>query len=136
MQWEGVTVSHIASMVNRDISTISREVCRNASPLYRCYMPNRAHNRVNERRAQASHRIRVINDIIRSYVFFNVKEHWSPEIIAGRIRIVHPALSISHEAIYQYFYVHNNSNRNEMIHCLRCAHRSRKKKSISRKERK
>ena len=32
MQWEGKTVSYIATMLNRDKSTISREVCRNASP--------------------------------------------------------------------------------------------------------
>lgn len=136
MQWEGKTVSYIATMLNRDKSTISREVCRNASPLYRCYMPSRAQNRLNERRAQASQRIRLKNDDIRSYVISKLKEHWSPEIIAGRIRIDHPALSISHEAIYQYIYDHNNPNRNELIHCLRCAHRRRKKKSISRKERK
>jgi IS30 family transposase len=70
-----------------------------------------------------------------TYVVTKLKEDWSPEIIAGRISIDCPGLSISHEAIYQYIYHPNTPNRHELINCLRRAHRRRKKKGIGRKER-
>lgn len=60
---------------------------------------------------------------------------WSPKIIAGRIKKDHPRFSISHEAIYQYIYHQQTPNRLELIACLRRAHKKRKQKGISRKER-
>jgi IS30 family transposase len=104
MLWERKTIDYIATALDRDRSTISRESRRNASPLYQCYMPSRAQKRALDRRKQASQRARLKNNQIRSYVFTKLKENWSPEIVAGRIRLDCPGLSISHEAIYQYIY--------------------------------
>ena len=61
---------------------------------------------------------------------------WSPELIAGRIELDQPGLSISHEAIYQYIYHPDTKDRQELIRCLRRAHRKRRNKGIGRKERK
>jgi len=147
MLWEEKTVNQIATVLNRNKDTISRELHRNASPKYQCYMPHRAQERAEMRRQHASLRTRLKNDRIRNYVMTKLKEDWSPEIIAGRILIVHPDLSISHEAIYQYIYhppesgliegsIRQTLNRLELIKHLRRAHRRRKKKGIGRKERK
>jgi len=95
---EGKTVSAIARALGRNKGTISRELRRNASAVYRCYMDHRAHNRASERRLEASHRPRLKNNRIRSYVISKLKEGWSPELIAGQIRIEFPGISISHEA--------------------------------------
>jgi IS30 family transposase len=136
MLWEEKTVSQIATVLNRNKSTISRELHRNASPKYQCYMPHRTQERAEMRRQYASQRTLLKNDRIRDYVMTKLKEDWSPEIIAGRIQIDHPDLSISHEAIYQYIYHPQTPNRLELIKYLRRAHRRRKKKGIGRKERK
>ena len=136
MLWKKKSVSHIATTMNRNKSTISRELHRNASPKYQCYMPHRAQERAEMRRQHTSQRTRLKNDQIRDYVITKLKEDWSPEIIAGRIQIDHPDLSISHEAIYQYIYHPQTPNRLELIKHLRRSHRRRKKKGIGRKERK
>ena len=68
-----------------------------------------------------------------SYVRSKLSEGWSPEQISGRIGIDHRGLSISHEAIYQYIYDANTTDRKELIDHLRRAHRKRKQKGIARK---
>jgi IS30 family transposase len=136
MLWEEKTASQIATVLNRNKSTISRELHRNASPKYQCYMPHRAQERAEMRKQHANQRTRLKNDRIRDYVITKLKEDWSPEIIAGRIQIDRPDLSISHEAIYQYIYHPQTPNRLELIKHLRRSHRRRKKKDMGRKERK
>jgi IS30 family transposase len=88
------------------------------------------------KRENASKRQRLKNEQTVSYVTSKLKEGWSPEQISGRISIDHPELSISHEAIYQYIYHPATKDRQELIQCLRRAHRKRKNKSIGRKQRK
>ena len=65
-----------------------------------------------------------------------LKLGWSPELIAGRLKIDHPGYSISYEAVYQYIYHPQTPERCEMIKSLRRSHHERKKKGIGRKERK
>jgi IS30 family transposase len=57
---------------------------------------------------------------------------WSPELIAGRLSIEHPELSISHEAIYQWIY----QDATHLIAFLVRAHRRRKHRGYSRKHKK
>jgi IS30 family transposase len=57
-------------------------------------------------------------------------------MVAGRIGIDHPGLSISHEAIYQYIYHPHTDGRLDLIACLRRSHRKRKARGAGRKERK
>ncbi len=130
------SLSEIAKALGRSKSTISRELKRNSSPEYKLYLSHRAHGRAEGRREQASGRPRLKNDRIASYVMARLKEGWSPELIAGRIAIDHPGLSISHEAIYQYIYHPDTEDRQELIRYLRRAHRKRRSKGIGRKERK
>jgi len=133
MRGDGKTVSAIAMALDRNKGTISRELRRNASSVYQCYMDHRAHNRANERRAEASHRPRLKNDRVLFYAISKLKEDWSPELIAARIGSDCPGQSISHEAIYQYIYHPDTPNRIELIDCLRRAHRKRRKKGPGRK---
>ena len=133
MRGDGKTVSAIAMALDRNKGTISRELRRNASSVYQCYMDHRAHNRANERRAEASHRPRLKNDRVLFYAISKLKEDWSPELIATRIGSDCPGQSISHEAIYQYIYHPHTPNRLKLIECLRRAHRKRRKKGPSRK---
>ena len=84
------------------------------------------------RKKQASQRTRLKDDRIISYVTAKLAEGWSPEQIAGRISMDHKDLTISHEAIYQYIYHPETNGRQELIWCLRRAHRKRKCKGTGR----
>lgn len=126
----------IAQLLGRDQSTIWRELNRNSSPEYKSYLAHRAQERAAQRRKKASKRPRLKNEQIVSYVTDKLSIGWSPELIAGRIKIDHPGLSISYEAIYQYIYHPKTENRDELIVCLRRSHRKRRKKGIGRKTRK
>jgi IS30 family transposase len=128
------TLGEIAKALGRSKSTISRELQRNSSPEYMFYLSYRAHCRAEVRRKQASRRPRLKNDRIVSYVIAGLEQGWSPELIAGRISIDHPGLSISHEAIYQYIYHQKTEGREELIACLRRAHRKRRNKGICRRK--
>src|SRR4030042_1808763 len=120
------TLAEIAKALDRSKSTISRELQRNSSPEYKFYLSHRAHGRAEARRRRASQRPRLKNDRILSYVTAKLERGGSPELIAGRIGLDHPGLSISHEAIYQYIYHPESEGRHELIGCLRRAHRTRK----------
>ena len=61
-----------------------------------------------------------------------IRDGWSPELIAGRIRIRHSDLPISHEAIYQWVY----TEARHLIRFLVRAHRKRQRRGYSRKHRK
>ena len=129
------SLGEIAQALGRSKSTLSRELTRNSSPEYKLYLSHRAHGRAEGRRQHASRRRRLKNDRIAAYVTAQLQEGWSPEQIAGRIACDHPGLSISHEAIYQYIYHPDTADRQDLIRCLRRAHRKRKTKGSGRKER-
>lgn len=136
MLYEQKSLSEIALALGRSKSTLSREIKRNASPEYRCYLSHRAHGRSEERRRKTGSRPRLKSQQIVLFVGAKLQEGWSPEQIAGRLPKEHPGLRISHEAIYQYIYHPKTPNRLEMIGLLRRAHRKRKAKGIGRKVRK
>jgi IS30 family transposase len=133
MKYEGKDAGEIASTLGRNKSTISRELKRNSSAEYKCYTPCRAQHRSDERRQAASRRPRLKDDKVRRYINEKLALGWSPELIAGRLSMEHPGFSISYEAI---FYHPMTSGREELIACLRRAHRKRKQKGIGRKQRK
>lgn len=133
---EGSSLGDIAKAVGRNKGTISRELKRNCPLERRRYVPCRAHARASERKTNANTHERLKNALVRQYVKDGLAEGWSPEQISGRIRIDHPGQSIHHEAIYQYIYHPQNSDRLDMIQLLRRAHKKRRNKSIGRKVRK
>lgn len=133
---ENKSLREIARALGRDAGTISRELKRNASPEYRLYLSHRAQGRAQQRRKAASHRPRLKSAQIRDYVRVKLALGWSPEQIAGRIRLDHAGLCISHEAIYQYIYHPRTEDRQELIRSLRRAHRRRKPRGLGRRERK
>lgn len=133
---ENKSLREIARAVGRDPGTISRELKRNASAEYRLYLSHRAQGRAIQRRKQASRRLRLKQPAIRDYVRTKLAEGWSPEQIAGRMRLDRPGVNVSHEAIYQYIYHPQTEGRQDLIHCLRRAHRRRKPRGIGRRERK
>lgn len=105
MRSEGKSLRQIAAKLNRSLSTISRELKRNAPPIHKgYYLPHKAHDRAVKRNHESHRRPRLKTPEIRRYVLKKLQQGWSPELIAGRLAVEQPKLSICHEAIYQWIY--------------------------------
>jgi len=109
-RWDKKPVRTIAKELGRSPSSVSREINRNLDVLGRKhYVPRIANERALKKRKSRGRHDRLKNKTIRDYVISELKKRTSPEQIAGRLSIVHPRQSISHEAIYQFIY--NQINR-------------------------
>lgn len=136
LKMDGVSVSEIARRLGRDKGTTSRELRRNISPYWDYYTDESAQVYAGRRRRAASRRCRLKNESVRSYVREKLEAGWSPELIAGRIRLDRPGLSISHEAIYQYIYHLDEPERSKYIRYLRRSHRRRRRRGTGKAQRK
>lgn len=106
---QGVSVREIGRVLNREHSTISRELKRNRFGDH--YVAIHAQHVSEERKSEAGKRVPLKNQKIYSYVLEKLKEGWSPEQIAGRLRLEHTDDSswyIHHETIYQFIYAKEN----------------------------
>lgn len=119
----GWTLTRIAAIIQRDLSTVSREV-RKHCRYRRCYRATRAH----EQAVVLRHRLKQPKRLdahlpLRDYVFGKLRQQWSPEEIAKRLRSEYPddaTMRISHESIYTYLYcLPRGSLRKELLTCLR-----------------
>ena len=133
---QGFKTSEIARIIDRDKSTISRELLRNKSPVYDCYLPHKADRRAKERKCKSGQRPRLKSREIMAYVVRKLKLGWSPELISGRWSNEHPSISISHEAIYQFIYNKKQHKEEDLTVYLPRFHRKRLPRGHSRKHRK
>ncbi len=130
---QGLGVRQIAERLNRSPSTISRELRRNATH------GDRSRYRATVAQAEADKRARrpkegklLAHPPLRDYVQdkLSCDERWSPEHIAGRLRLDFPddeRMRISHETIYQALYVQSRGAlRRELTVCLRTGRALRK----------
>ena len=96
-------IRYIARLLNRNASSISREIGdkeRKGNNKYDAYLANR---RSMDRRQSRKKKEKLKNSKIRLYVVGKLKTKWSPEQISIRI-YKDIGENISHEAIYQYVY--------------------------------
>ena len=76
------------------------------------YLPCKAQKLADKRKAKQRRKAPLKNPATFLYVRKHLREdQWSPQTIAGRIRIDKPALSICHETIYQYIYAKSTKTR-------------------------
>lgn len=127
------SIRTIAKALKRSPASVSRELRRNFPPEHKSYTPRLAHERALAKRKYRGRTERLKNDVIREYVVSHIKERWSPEQIAGRIK--HDLKeTISHEAIYQFIYaqIHRQGWGDLKPHCedLRLYLRRRRKRRI------
>ncbi len=133
---QGNSLNNIAKMINRNKSTISRELKRNSSPTYDVYLPHKANHRAKSRKQLSGKRQRLKNSTVRTFVTSKLKIGWSPELIAGSLPLYYPKLAISHEAIYQYIYDKHIRKQHDLIAYLVRAHKKRHNRGHSRKHKK
>ena len=100
---KGYSISKIAKEINRNKSTISRELCRNK--INNEYSPSNAQNLYINRRQKCKPKEKLSNPSIFEYVKTKfLEEQWSPEQIAGRLKLEKTNLSISYSTIYRGIY--------------------------------
>lgn len=101
----GQGIRRIAAVLGRAPSTISREVARNR--VYDRYVPSLAQEQTWARARRP--RTRKLDGLaLRERVVSMLIEKFSPEQVAGRLRLEHPGdeeMQVSHETIYQALYV-------------------------------
>ena len=116
--------AEIAGLLERDKSTISRELHRNRG--LKGYRPQQAHNLALLRRYD---KVKTrIGDQVWQLVVSLIREKWSPEQIVGRVEM-EQGVSISHEWIYQYVYTDKRSG-GDLYRYLRCQKVRRKRYGI------
>lgn len=109
--WNKESVRSIARRLGRAHSSIVREINKNIPAAQRRYTPRLADERAQEKRKSRGRTLRLKNETTRRYVVEHLKEGWSPEQVAGRMK-KDGIGSVSHEAIYQFVYaqIHRGGN--------------------------
>jgi IS30 family transposase len=128
---KGYSNKRIAKVLERSVSTIGREIKRNSFK-GKFYEPLHAQARTETRKKRAWEAKQPLKDPkIYAYVLKKLRESWSPEQIAGRLRHNHPkdkSWWICHEIIYQFIYHPNNKDKVLWEYLRRKQKRRRKKK--------
>lgn len=115
---KGITKTEIAKRLGKHKSTICREINRWWDGNRNMYDAHLANWYAQEEYASKHFKDKMTsNKKLREYVFSNLKE-WTPEQIAGRIRLEFPkdqSMRISHEAIYTFIYRHPQGKLNKKL---------------------
>jgi IS30 family transposase len=118
---EGTSFAEIGRRLGRPTSTISREVGGRAARDE--YRPMVAHCRAAERARRPKPTRLASNGALRERVVADLTELWSPEQIAGRLKLEfpqNPEMWVSHETIYKSVYIESRGElRRELARCLR-----------------
>jgi len=116
---KGKSFNLIARALGRSQSTISREVKRNTG--LRGYRHQQADHLAQKRHRNKAKSVK-LTDKIKSIIDQFLKEDWSPEQIAGRLKNI-GLISLHHETIYQYI-LDDKQQGGQLYKCLR--HQNRK----------
>lgn len=112
----GLTQEEIGRELGRNQSSISRELKRNEKEEGK-YDAGEARRKVRERKEKVNGAFRRIenDEWLEAYITRKLKDYWSPEQIAGRVKKDY-GKTVCHETIYQYIY----RERPELKEYLRC----------------
>ena len=118
----GASIRSIAARLGRSPATISRELLRNAEP-GGGYRASNARAAAWVRASRPKPAKLASNVVLRAMVEQDLEKKYSPEQIAGRLRVEFPddpEMWVSHETIYQSLYVQSRGAlRRELAKCLR-----------------
>lgn len=102
LRQNGAGIKHIAKIINRDKSTVLRELKRNQYSDSIEYLPDKANNMAKQRKYILETKISRFPKL-KNYIVEKLRNKWSPDVIAGRLRL-EGEFDISTETIYQYIY--------------------------------
>jgi IS30 family transposase len=95
---QGYSQTFIAKSLNRDKSTISRELSRNTGK--RGYRHKQANKLACKRHQQKNKHIKLTTEVV-NYICEKLKDYWSPEQIVGRLEL-DKKIKISTETAYRF----------------------------------
>lgn len=105
----GISIREIARRLRRDHSVISREINRNKSGKH--YVAIAAESKATKRKQEAGLRDPLRNPKLYAYVLARLRDSWSPEQIAGRLKLKNNGrVVISYETIYRFIYKQDNKH--------------------------
>jgi len=104
LQTQGASIRQIAAALDRSPSSVSRELKRNvgSGPRARPYSPSYAQAQTAARRWSGSRLER--DQALRERVLKALEQGWSPEQVAGRLKLEEGRGVIGHESIYRFIY--------------------------------
>jgi len=104
LRGEGASIRQIAAALDRPPSTVSRELKRNtgSGPRAGPYKPAYAQAQTAARRWSGSRLDR--DEALRRQVLEGLGKGWSPEQVAGRLKLQEGRAVIGHESIYRFIY--------------------------------
>jgi len=103
MNKAGKSKAEIAEVLDRDRSTIYRELARNTGGCG--YRPKQAQRFAEVRRERCRRTKKLDHGPLKKYVTGSLKKQWSPDEIAGRSKVDHPRdakRQVSHQTIYNW----------------------------------
>ena len=128
---ENCNKSLIAQRLNRTRSTISREINKWIKNRGDTYKAELAHwYAVDENNNKRFYDKLTQFPRLKIYVYRGLLRDWSPELIAGKLKIEYPndpIMSISHETIYKHIYMHPQGRLNKKLISLLVYHKSRRR---------
>ena len=125
---QGVSKREIARKLYRSDSTIRDEIKRNGLGQY--YIAVHAQTKSEKRKSEAGRRHTLKNKSVYGYVMKKLRNGWSPEQIAGRLKLKklrNPYWQISYECIYQFIYDQENKHKKLWEYLPRKQKRRKKK---------
>ena len=123
-----VPVNEITAAIGRHRSTVYREIKRNGFeddelPELNGYYALNAQDMYEKRRA--IHRKMIVHPDLKAAIEDRLKAGWSPEQIAGRMRLERHPIRVSHETIYRFAY--SKDGRDEQFYRHLPEHRRRRR---------
>jgi len=103
-----ISLRKIARLMGKDHSVLSREIRRNNSYGRKGYRADIAQREFEKRRHKQRRGKLDKYPKLKEYVIKGLKNEWSPDVIAGKLKVSKPKevedKTISHESIYHYIY--------------------------------
>ena len=117
----GLKQKDIAKLLGKTPSAICQELKRNKANTITGYSAKVAKENTRDRRIRANKRFRKVdnNEWIKKYIIRKIKEYWSPEQIAGRMKEEWPNDKLKHiskDSVYKFIY----NERKDLVKYLRC----------------
>jgi len=130
----GLGTCEIANKLSRNHSVVSRFLSNIPYSPYLSRMDSyelayEMHQRAKQKRRTSRKKQRLKSKAIRDYVQDRIIEGWSPELIAGKLKLDHPGLKTNYESIYQWIY----KERRELIKYLYYNGEKRNRKRASKR---
>jgi len=98
------SIREIARIMRRDHAVLIRELQRNGSGQRSKYRADTAQS-LWERRKHKQHKGKLDKyPELKELVVAGLKKEWSPNVIAGKMKVSKEQVAISHESIYNYIY--------------------------------